>query len=689
MLSRRCVLPLITLMLLVAATSGALAAGLAAADLLDIEQVRGAALSPDGKLAAYTVSQNRSLADDPGGAWTRLYVVDLDDGASRSFVTGKVSVGGVQFSPDGRFLSFTTKRGTKAKTQVWVMPVDGGEAQVATDSPTSVGGYAWSPDSDVLYYIDTVAKSDQEDELEDKGFNVSPFEENLKHRTLRQVPFVWGAEPGEDEALVEGLAVWNLRVSPDGRWIIFGASARNLVDERYMFQDLYRYDLNEGTHSLVVDVPGKLGGYAIDPESKYLAWTGAATLSDHSTSSLFLCGLDGSNNANLTPADFPGHIRSVAWRDDETVLFLSDEGVFPKLSTMSVRKGRTERRVLLDSFEAGVMVGMPASRPGVKNMVLVAHNGTTPRELYSWRGKSELKRLTSHNPVLADVDFGEQRVVKWAARDGLEIEGILLLPVGYESGRFPLIVHVHGGPESNHVNGWLSRYSVPGQVHCARGYGVLFPNYRGSTGRGLEFAASAYGDPAGKEFDDIVDGVDYLIAEGLVDGDRVGVMGGSYGGYATNWLTTYYTDRFAAGVAFVAISDLVSKRFLTNIPYEDEYVHMRKPVRESWDLMLERSPVKYAEKCRTPLLILHGDRDHRVHFSQSQEMFRALKMAGHPSVRLVYYPGEGHGNSKRFGREDFLQRSLDWFEHYLLDGAVWDGPMPALDISEKMGLLAE
>ena len=154
-------------------------------------------------------------------------------------------------------------------------------------------------------------------------------------------------------------------------------------------------------------------------------------------------------------------------------------------------------------------------------------------------------------------------------------------------------------------------------------------------------------------------------------------MGGSYGGYATNWLCTVYSERFAAGVSFVGVSDLTSKRFLTNIPMEDEYVHMGAPVRDSWDLMRERSPVFHAEQCRTPLLIMHGDSDPRVHPSQSQELHRALKMAGHPSVRLVLYPGEGHGNAKRFGREDSLYRTMAWFDHYLLDGAPWDGPMPA------------
>ncbi len=670
-------------------TAVAVAAPLTADQLLNIEQVRSAVLSPDGKLAAYTVSRNRTLAEPAGGAWSNLYVVDLKDSKTRPFVTGEVSVGAVQFSPDGKYLSFTTSRGTDAKTQVWVMPVDGGEAQVATNSPTGVGGYAWSPDGAALYYIDTDAPSEQEEQLKEKGFNLTHFEEGLKSRAMRRIPFVFGAEPGADEALIEGMAIWNLKVSPDGRWIIFGASKRNLIDEKYVFQDLYRYDVDAGTHRMIIDTPGKVGGYSIDPNSKYLAWTGASTRQDHSTSSLFLCGLDGSNHVNLTPDNFAGHIRSVAWRDDQTLLYQSDEGVFPKLSTQSVRKGVPNRRVVLDSEELGVMVGMPATRPGLKTSVLIGHNSTTPRELYQWRGKSDIKRLTHHNSFLDEVELSEQRVVKWTARDGLEIEGLLMMPLGYKGGRFPLIVHVHGGPESNHTNGWLSRYSVPGQAQCARGYGVLLPNYRGSTGRGVAFAMASYGDPAGKEFDDVVAGVDYLIKEGLVDGDRVGVMGGSYGGYATNWLTTYYTDRFAAGVAFVAISDLVSKRLLTNIPYEDEYVHMGKPVRESWELMHERSPVTYADKSKTPLLILHGASDHRVHFSQSQEMFRAMKMAGHPSVRLVYYPGEGHGNSKRFGRTDFLNRTMAWFDYYLLAGNAWDGPMPALDISEELGLLSD
>jgi dipeptidyl aminopeptidase/acylaminoacyl peptidase len=662
-----------------------IAAPLTPTQLLDIAQVRSVALSPDGRLAACTVSRNRTLADEPGGAWVGLEVVDLEDGTVRPFVSGKTAVGRVQFSPDGRFLSFTSSRGEDAKTQVWVLPVDGGEAQVATASPTGVTAYAWSPDAATLYYVDTEAPSDHEKTLKKKGWLLEGFEEGLKDRVLRRSPFSWGAPPAEAETLVAGLAIWSVQISPDGRWAVFGASARNLVDEQYVMQDFFRLDLETGEHALIVDAPGKVGGFAISPDSERIAWTGAASRSDHATSSLYLCGIDGSNNTNITLPDFPGHIRDVVWRDEKTLLYRSDEGVYPKLSIQQL--GKSERRILVDSAETGAVVASFAARPGVKNIVFAADGPAMPREMFVWPARGGPKRVTFHNAFLADVDLGEQRVVRWNARDGLEIEGILTLPVGHKEGqRFPLVVQVHGGPESNEVNGWYSRYSEPGQVFAGMGIGTLLVNYRGSTGRGIEFAALAYGDPAGAEFDDIVDGVDHLIAEGLADPERVGVTGGSYGGYATNWLSTVYSDRFAAGVAFVGPSEMISKRFLTNIPYEDEWVHMGRPVRESWDLMTERSPVFHADKSRTPLLILHGDRDHRVHFSQAQVMFRALKMAGHPAVRLIYYPGEGHGNAKRFGRADYLHRTLAWFDWYLLQGKPWDGPLPPLDITERLDL---
>lgn len=152
------------------------------------------------------------------------------------------------------------------------------------------------------------------------------------------------------------------------------------------------------------------------------------------------------------------------------------------------------------------------------------------------RGEAGPKRLTHSNPFLEEIHLAKQEVITFEARDGQELEGILVHPLNEKKGkRYPLIMMVHGGPESHHLNGWVTRYSLPGQVAAAQGFACFYTNYRGSTGRGLAFSKLSQGDPAGKEFDDLVDAVDHLVDVGLVDKDRVGITGGSYGGYASAW----------------------------------------------------------------------------------------------------------------------------------------------------------
>jgi dipeptidyl aminopeptidase/acylaminoacyl peptidase len=283
------------------------------------------------------------------------------------------------------------------------------------------------------------------------------------------------------------------------------------------------------------------------------------------------------------------------------------------------------------------------------------------------QGDTAPVRRTISNPLLESMTFAKQEVVKWKARDGLELEGVLIHPAGEVAGkRYPLILSVHGGPEAHESNGWSTNYSRPGQIAAARGFAVLYPNYRGSTGRGVAFQKSSQADPAGKEFDDLVDAVDHLVGTGLVDKQKVGITGGSYGGYATAWCSTRYSDRFAAGVMFVGISDKVSKVGTTDIPDEDFYVHTRVRPWEDWQKMLERSPIFHAGNCKTPLLILHGKDDPRVNPGQSREMYRHLKLRSQAPVRLVMYPGEGHGNRKAAARLDYNLRMLQWMEHYLM-----------------------
>ncbi|HXV75609.1 MAG TPA: prolyl oligopeptidase family serine peptidase, partial [Candidatus Polarisedimenticolaceae bacterium] len=242
---------------------------------------------------------------------------------------------------------------------------------------------------------------------------------------------------------------------------------------------------------------------------------------------------------------------------------------------------------------------------------------------------------------------------------------------------------VHGGPESHARNGWVTNYSRPGQIAAARGYAVYYPNYRGSTGRGVAFSKLGQGDAAGAEFDDLIDAIDALARDGLADAGRVGVTGGSYGGYATAWCATRFTDRFRAAVMFVGISNKLSKGLTTEIPVEDRTVHTLFDPWSRWQYSLERSPLYHAEQARTPLLIAGGTADTRVHPSQSLQLYRALKLIGRTPVRYVRYPGEGHGNLNAAARDDYGRRLMRWIDHFVLGDArepppyELDSPVPA------------
>jgi dipeptidyl aminopeptidase/acylaminoacyl peptidase len=276
--------------------------------------------------------------------------------------------------------------------------------------------------------------------------------------------------------------------------------------------------------------------------------------------------------------------------------------------------------------------------------------------------------------------MGKQQVITWKADDGLELQGLLIYPADYNKGEeHPMITVVHGGPEAHYDNGWLTDYSDPGQVGAGQGYFVFYPNYRGSTGRGVEFAKSSQADMAGAEFDDIVKGVDQLIAQGIADSARVGVTGGSYGGYATGWFSTRYTNRFAAGVMFVGISNNISKWGTSDIPEELYLVHARERIWNNYMEFLERSPIYYAGQADTPLLIMAGKQDTRVDPGQSYELYRHIKTRTDTPVRLVLYPGEGHGNQNATAQYDYNLRMMRWFGEYLKGDDKMNRPDAEID----------
>ncbi len=651
--------------------------------IAEMRMVSSAKVSPDGQHVAYTLAVPRNpFEEENGPAWTELHVVDRG-GHSRAFVAGQVSVSGVQWTPDGQGIAFTARRNSDEHTSLYVIPIDGGEAKRVLQHAADVRGVSFHPDGNRIAFLATEPPVKEQQESQAKGFDQQIYEEDWRPTRVWIGTLDGGEEPHALE--LDGSARF-VQWSPSGKELAVVWAPTPLVDDTYMFKRIAIVDADTGIVVQRVRNPGKLGQVAWSPNGKHLAMVSGEDIHDPREGRLMVTPIPGDTVSgdgglrDLLPG-YEAHIGSFAWLDDETLIWVAGEGV----STTVGRVDLAENRAVIYGPGQPILAGVSLSHDGTV-AALVGHTPTHPYEVYLLETDTgSARRLTDSNPVVNDLRFAKQEVVTWKARDGMQLQGILVYPLNYEQGRrYPLLMVVHGGPESHVRNGWVTSYSRPGQVGAARGFAMFFPNYRGSTGRGVEFSKLGQADAAGAEFDDLVDGVDHLISIGLADRDRVGITGGSYGGYASAWGATYYSDRFAASVMFVGISDVISKVGTTDIPEEMYLVHHRKRLWEDWDYFINRSPIRYVQRHKTPILILHGKEDPRVDPSQSKELHRHLKTLGQAPVRLVLYPGEGHGNRRAAARFDYSVRLMRWMEYYLQE----DGGSPPdyeIDHAQEFG----
>jgi dipeptidyl aminopeptidase/acylaminoacyl peptidase len=641
-----------------------------------LRMVGSAVIAPDGSRAAYTLTvPRRAGVDEDGGPWSELCVAELESGRTRTFVAGQVNVSALSWSSDGREIAFLAKRTGDKETALYLIPIDGGEARKALALASSIEAYDLAADGKRVVCIAAPARDAAREALRDKGFRQEIYEEDGRPSELWLASVDASSEPRK--LAFEGHPR-EVHASPvDGRLLV-AWTPTTTVDDEYMAKRVAVLDGESGAVLARIENPGKLGEIGWSPDAKNVALIAAADLNDPSAGRLSLAPASGGAPRELVPG-FEGDALDFAWQSPGSLLVVTHTGVWSRLEKLELAAdGSAAPRVLA---EAGgpILTSLSLSADG-QAAAFVASTPAHPPELYRMRhGESAPRRVSDSNPELAGLALARQEPLVYQARDGLRLEGVLIHPLQAPASgaRVPLILNVHGGPEAHVSNGWLTSYSNPGQVAAARGFAVFHPNYRGSTGRGVAFAKLGQSDAAGKEFDDLVDAVDHLVATGLVDTAKVGVTGGSYGGYATAWCATRFSERFAAGVMMVGISNTISKLGTTDIPGEEFHVHARGRPWDDWQGALERSPIYHADKSRTPLLILHGKDDPRVNPGQSRELYRHLKLRGHAPVRLVLYPGEGHGNRKAASRLDYAVRSLQWFEHYLLGAG---GEMPAAEL---------
>jgi dipeptidyl aminopeptidase/acylaminoacyl peptidase len=636
---------------------------------LGVAKIRSAGnvvIGPSGQFVAYVLGVPQDPEKNNGKAWRELHVVDAK-GNSRVYVGGKVRVSKVNWMPDGKAISYLAKRRDDKHTSLYIIPIDGGESRRVLSFDTSIAGYSWAPDGQRVAFLAKEKVAKEKSALKKKGFDQEVYEEELRPTRVWIADVnVQGEPDGSDKKKprlikLDGSAS-ELHWSPGAKSrLVVALAPRALVDDYLMQRQFHVVDTENGAVVGRLKTEGKLGSIAWSPNGHRLALIASKDIHDPQAGRLMAGPAEGGALRNLLP-NYMGHVSAVAWKDNDSLIYAASKGVQTTIGTVSF-SGKPGKDII--PLGKPIVRRLSYSRKGAK----IAFGGESPRhpsEVFVTGLQGNATRVTRSNPWLDKLPLAKQRVIRYKARDGEFIDGLLIEPlVKQKDKRYPLIVQVHGGPEAHYSDGWLTRYLAAGQVAAARGYAVFYPNYRGSTGRGVAFAKAHQGDYAGKEFNDLVDGVKYLVSTGLVDEKKVGITGGSYGGYAAAWGATKLTKHFAASVMFVGISDQISKVGTTDIPNEMHLVHARSWPWQRWDWFRERSPIYHAEAARTPILILHGKSDPRVHPTQSIILYRYLKTLGKVPVRLVLYPKEGHGNRRAAARYDYNLRMLRWMDHYL------------------------
>ncbi len=612
------------------------------------------------------------------GNQNQLFLMRPDGGEARRITSAREGVVDYALSRDGRWLVYRSgKSGARQLYRMAVAELAAGEAaaEQITRHDTGVERWEIAPDSRRIYFIAADSLDTDERLRREKGFSVNIFnmETPLQSLWAMELGDEEPGEPGEPVRLTADptITVSGFTISPDSRWVGFrGTSAERYernITESGLHTELYLLDVGTGAIEQLTDAPevGK-GGPQFSPDGRWVAFTASRDMSAYNMSNrrVYLRAVDqpGGEFRKLGQ-EFDGDVGIGFWSDDgNTIYFSAGIRTTRQLMALDVRGDQVRQLTTTDG-------AVTVSRDDDSGVLLINYSdATTPSTLFTVGSlrrvdnRSAWRQLTDVNPQIGDVALGEQREITWRSTDGRDVGGVLILPVGYQVGqRYPLIVAIHGGPASADLNTFNGGYGS--QVYAGAGYVVLRPNYRGSTNYGEAFKTDIVGNYFPQGYDDIMTGVDHLIEQGIVDGDRMGALGWSAGGHWSNWILVN-TDRFRAissgagtvnWISMYAQSDVQRNRqfYLGNhLPYED------------FEPYWEQSPLKYISNARTPTMIHVVEGDPRVPSPQSVELHMALKKLDVPT-ELFMYPGRSHGIPDARNRLVKSVSEMAWMDYYV------------------------
>jgi dipeptidyl aminopeptidase/acylaminoacyl peptidase len=622
--------------------------------------------SPDGRVVAFTGTRLEKLE---GAAQPRICLVDLEEGRIEEVTHGPNTDSMPRWSPDGRRLAFLSDRERKGLSQLYVLDLDRiGEARPGPVVDGTVEYLDWSPDGTRIL-LGTVGFGGDRGVALGSGIVEAEDEDRPSWLPVVQSPEDPGrwrrlhvAELESEEARSasrEGLNVWEaVWCGPDA----IAAVVSEDPEESSWFEAFVAM-LDPATgRERVVHRSGRsdrqVGLPAAPPSGKHLAVI-QAVASDRG----FLAGdvvlIDPSAGTSTSVETLGLDVTDLAWRGEGRLFFAGQRG----LDTVAgeVEADGLEARELWAGTESLGSRDPQAAPLGDDAFVAFLESFERPPELAVFRdGKPETVASFAHDGTtyLSEV-AGRLERVSWTAPDGMEIEGFLTVPE--QPGPHPLVAFVHGGPIGRYQDHWSMGYAFT-PLLVSRGYAVFHPNPRGSTGRGQEFAELVVGDMGGADAADVLAGIDALVERGVADPERLGVLGGSYGGFMAAWLPTQ-TDRFAASVSLSPVTDWYSEHWDSNIGRWDREFLRAEPTTPGGPYF-ERSPVMLASRVRTPMLLTAGLVDRCTPPGQAWEMYRALREHDVPA-EIAVYPEEGHGVRTYPAFFDWCARTVGWFERWM------------------------